>query len=486
MGSAGVRNLARNTAMLATAQTIGTAARLVYVVFVARLLGPEVYALLAYVQSWHLAFLPIALAGLGPALVHWVAADRARTAELAAAALALRLAATLAAAGACLALALALAPDRRAPGLIAVLLLALAGRAVTAWAQHLFVVCDLNRYTLRQEATFRVLELGAALLVLFAGGGLSALVLVHALCWCLQALLALRVVAARVGPVRLAWPRCAIRDLGAFAVPFFLLQLLAEWRIHGPLILYRGVTDDTVLFGQFALAMQVMLLVCAVPQALGAAVQPLLSRSAVRQDGRDLAYAATLQRLAFVGGALAGLLGLALGPALFTWLFGPAFATAGRLAGMTLWCLIPLTAGFGFPLVLMLRGEARGQIAQSMAATLVMAALVPGLGSAFGAPGAILGAGLGFATPPLLSTALALRRAPGTGQNVLLRPALSAAAPLAIYLTLEPASVVLALAIALIAMAVLVGRLGVVSRADLALLRGLPAGVAPVKPAPLP
>jgi O-antigen/teichoic acid export membrane protein len=473
MQSAGTRRIVRNTALLAAAQTIGTVARLAYVVVVARLLGPELYALLAYVQSWHLAFLPIALAGLGPALVHWISAEPGRTGGFVASGLALRAATTAVAAAACLALAAMFAPDPRAPALIAVLLLALAGRAMTAWAQHLYIALDLNRHTLRQESAFRLLELAAAATALLGGFGLQGLVIAQAAVWCVQAAVALRVAAAHVGPLRFGWPRREARDLVAFAMPFFGLQLLAEWRIHGPLILFRNVTDDAALFAQFALAMQAMLIASALPQALGAAAQPGLSRSAARRDARDIDYASMLQRLAFVGGTAAGLCGLALGPAVFAALFGADFAPAGHLAGLTLWCLIPVTAGFAFPLVLMLRGEAGNQILQSIAATLVMAALVPLLGAQFGPQGAIAGAGLGFATPPIVSTVIALRRGWGRLGSLLGRPAAMAGIALAAYLALEPLSAALGLSAGLAGLAIMARSLGVLTGADVELLRSV-------------
>ena len=58
---AGIRSIARNAMFLASTQVIKIVTKIVYVVIVARLLGPELYALLAYSHAWYLAFLPIAV-----------------------------------------------------------------------------------------------------------------------------------------------------------------------------------------------------------------------------------------------------------------------------------------------------------------------------------------------------------------------------------------------------------------------------------------
>ena len=469
----GLRLLARATAQLASAQAIGIVARLAYVALAARLLGPDLYALLAWSQTWYLAFLPLALFGLGPALVYRLATDPARAGELAASGLAIRLATTAVATAACMLLALPAAPDARVPLLVAVLLVALAGRAISAWAQHLYIAADLNRETLVQETTCRTLEVVVALAVLLAGGGIVALVTVHAAAWGLQALWSLRIVTARLGPTRPAWSPGAGRALLAASVPFGALQALAEWRLHGPLLLYAAVEAQAGRVGQFALAMQAMLILALFPQALATAAQPLLTRSAARGDGQDLRFASLLQRLAVTLGSAAGLCGLALGAPLFTAVFGADYAESGRLAGLTLWCFVPLAAGYAYPMLFVARGELAGQVVQSGAATAALVLLLPGLADAYGAAGAILAAGIAYAIPPLAATAAAASRGWTTIGAALLRPALAALAGLGTWLALAATGPALALLAALATLAGATALLGVLGRADLALLRSI-------------
>jgi O-antigen/teichoic acid export membrane protein len=301
--------------------------------------------------------------------------------------------------------------------------------------------------------------------VLAAGGGVAALVLLHAASWVAQALAGLRVVRRRIAPLAPAWLAPEVRSLAALALPFLCLQLLAEWRIHGPLILYRGVTEAAT-FGQFALAMQAMLIVSALPQALGAAAQPALVRAFAARDGRDLAYARLLHRYAFVGGTLAGLLGMALGPLVFGALLGETYAPAGQLVGLAMWCLVPITAGFGLPLVYTLRGEMRSQITLSALATLATALLVPLLGARYGSHGAVVGAALGFSVPPFVSALLAVRRGDGGLGELLLFPLLGSGATVLFYRVFEAYSPWLALAAGCLALAVFMTTLGLVRRHD--------------------
>ena len=180
-----------------------------------------------------------------------------------------------------------------------------------------------------------------------------------------------------------------------------------------------------------------------------------------------------IQRLAFVAGAAAGLLGLALGPWLFGFLLGPAFVPAGQLAGLTLWCLIPLLAGIGYPAVLVARGALRFQMLASVlgavATTVLLLVLVP----RFGAVGAIVGAAAGFALPPLLIYGAALRDGWTDVVSTLLRPLAAVAAAVLVWLLTPATGALPTLLPLLLAMGTLIGSallLRVVSPAEQAVL----------------
>lgn len=433
MKSAGTRSIARNAAFLSLSQGIGIAARLIYVFLVARLLGPDLYAVLAYSQAWHMAFLPIALFGLGSAMVWSIAPDHERAAEVAANGLAIRLLTTAIAAVACLMLSRVIAPDPRAPALIAVLTIALVARAFAAWAQHLFVAFEKTQYTLRQQALFRVVDLVVATVVLLNGGGLLLLVSAQAVVWCLQASRGIYLVRRDIVRFRFAFRPDQWRPLLAIAFPFLLIAWSVDWRMTGTLVLFRNLTNDGILFGQFALAMQAFFIASALPASLGAAAQPILRRSAQREDGKDLLYARAVQRVGIVGGAGLALAGMALGEPLFSLILGDDFARAGELVGLTLWCMIPLMIGNAYPPLLIARGQFSLQVIASLIGAAVMTALMFALVPDYGAHGAVASAFAGLAVPSLLIYVQACRQrlaAPGAD---LFRPLLAVGAALACY-----------------------------------------------------
>lgn len=428
-----VRSLASNTLVLALAQGVGIGTRLIYIVAVARLLGPELYALLAYSQTWSLAFLPLALLGVGPALIFAIARHPAAAGALTATGLALRLTLTCVAVGVCVGLAFQVAPDPRAPLVITVLAGALAGRSLTLFAQQLYVAFEVNHHTLMQESVARAAELVLVLAVLMQAGGLLWLVAAQGLVWWLQAVWSLWVVRRDLVPLGLNWQWTAWQPLLAFALPLFVTALSVDWRVSGPLILFRNLNPDPVLFGQFSLAMQALFILATLAYALGSAAQPLLTRSAQRGDGQDLRYASGIQRLAFLLGGAAGLLGQAFGPQVFRGVLGEAYGEAGQLTGLTLWCLIPLLAGIGFPAVLLARGRLLFATLVSVLGAVTSTLLVLWLTPRFGVAGAIVGAACGFSLPPLLIYGLALAEGWTDVWSTGVRPAAAVGAALLVW-----------------------------------------------------
>ncbi|MCP5372500.1 MAG: oligosaccharide flippase family protein [Hyphomicrobiales bacterium] len=469
----GLRSIARNTAFLTVARAVNVGTRTVYVILVARLLGPELYAMLAYSQAWYLAFMPIAIFGLGGVMVRSIGLDRTQAPEIAARALTVRLLSTTVAAIACVVLGWVLARDPQTPVLISVLVFALVARGVTQWAQHLFTAFEVSHHSMRQELVFRVTEVSIAIAVLLAGGDIIFLVATHAAVWWVQAIRALLIVHRRLVPLRVAWSPSRWLPMVVQAFPFFMGLLGMGWQNQAPVVMFRNLSADDVLVGQFALAMQALFISAALPEALAAAALPVLARSAQRADGKDLTYARGLLRLSFLLGAGAGLCGMAFGPWLFPVLFGPRFETAGHLVGLTLWCLIPMMARTALPAVIVARGHFYVAMFGSLAGAAAVTVLMPVLVDALGAPGAVLAAGLAMTVPAVVTIAFAVAKGWITIYAVLVRPVGAVAAGLAAYLFLQPLSPWLALAVALVAMGLASIALQVITKEERGGLRAL-------------
>jgi O-antigen/teichoic acid export membrane protein len=452
--SPAIKTITRNTVYLVSTRVVNVTSRLVWVVVAARILGPDLYALLAYSMTWQLSFLPLALFGVGPALSYLIGPDRSRIRDYAGHVLAIRLVTIIIAVTMCIIFSRIIMPDPRAPILIAILSLSLAARALTTYTHTLFTAFEINQYTMRQETFFGFLDLTVALGILLSGGDLLLLVSAKAVIAWLQTGWALRAAHRLVMPIHLEWQPAQWRPLLRLALPALMITLAVDWSFNGSLILFRNLTDDGILFGQYALAMRILTIATILPLALSRAIFPALRRAVARGDGKELLFASTMQRLAPVAGTAAGLLGWVLGEPFFRWMLGNPFSTAGELVGLTLWCLIPLTAGAGYPEVLIAQGRFRAIVIVSVTGAVVMTLLTFLLVPWYGVTGAIVAAFLGFSVTPGGAFWLAWRQKQADPINEVVRPFAAASLGLGIFLALALFSQWLALLAGLLTLTV--------------------------------
>jgi O-antigen/teichoic acid export membrane protein len=431
---AGVRSVAKNTAFLTATRGINIAARMVYIILVARLLGPELYGLLAFSQSWYLAFLPIAIFGLGDIVLRTIAMHPGQAEAIAAKALSIHVIMATAASITCAVLAWVVLPDSDAPLLISVLALALIGRTLSAWADNLFVAFDTGDKILRHEVFFRVTELIAAIVILLSGGGLLLLAAFHAITWWAHAARGIFVVRRDLLPVHTIWNASTLVPVALSGIPFVIIAFAVNWMMQGPIILFHGLAGTDLEFSQYTLAMQILFIAAMLPISLGHAAQPVVTRAAKRGDGKDLIYAHVVLRLSFILGSVAGLVGLTFGPWLTEFLFGEKFTLAGQLMGLSLWCLIPIFGTSAFPTVILARGHFRILMIAAVTGALTLTCVLPLLAMAFGIRGAIVAVGLGFVASLVVTSAFTAKAGWANPFVTMVRPLIVTIISAAVYL----------------------------------------------------
>lgn len=467
MAYPGLKSIARNTTFMTTARAVNVLARTVYVVLVARLLGPELYALLAYTQAWYLAFVPVAIFGLGNVIVRMVGMDRSSAPEVAAQSLTIRLLTTLVALALCVGIAWALADEPQTPFIISILSFALVGRAITAWAQHMFVAFEVTQHQLRQEVVYRLLELGLVVAALLIWRDILYLVIIHSVIWWVQAFAALRIVHRDLTPIAFDWAPRRWLPMLKVAVPFFVAMIALNWQAQGPIVMFRMLAGDDVLAGQFSLAMQALAILSSLPEALAASALPILSRSAMRKDGKDVLYANGILRLSFIVGAAAGLCGLTFGPWLFPLVFGARFETAGILVGPILWCMILKMGKSAFGPVMVAHGYFYYSMFIGLISATALTLLTLVLTPAYGVWGAIIAMAAGLTLSLSLSLAFSVAKGWLSVYASVVRPLAAVSGAFAAYMLLWSVSAWLALVVSLAVLALASVLVQVVTRREL-------------------
>jgi O-antigen/teichoic acid export membrane protein len=289
--------------------------------------------------------------------------------------------------------------------------MALAGRSIALWSSQVFVAAERSRLALQQEGIFRPLEAVLGLALVYSGGGVLGVALLHALIWWLQAVRGIGLVRGRLFSVVPCWQATRLLALARAGAPIAISGLLSGWLVTGPLILYArqdSATPESV--GQLALPMQATgVLMGLVLSASGAAI-PVLSRAVLRGDRKDLRFLAVSAVAAVTFGLLASALAWLAGPKLVPAVFGASFGTAGKLLGASLALLIPLAVGNAASQVLFAHGRAAGMVASSLLGAAVLLVALPWLVAQWGPIGAIAAAGIGTSSWAVAAAAAAYRR----------------------------------------------------------------------------
>jgi O-antigen/teichoic acid export membrane protein len=452
MPTSGFKSIAVNAGHLTIARAFAQILRGVFVVILARCLGPEIYGLFAYCQSWYMSFLPLTALGLGAIIIREVGRNKKKGGEVVTTALGLRSFLAVAGALACGITGWATEISPAVEQLLLVFSLAIVGRGIANWSEQVFAAYEASRYTLQQELFFRIFEVVFGLVALGLGGGAVAVAAVHAFIWWIQAIRGLYLVHHRLIAIRfkLAWQdmaRLFIRGL-----PLCLSVLFSGWLLQGPLVLYRHVSGAGKDLGQLALVMQALVLLCTVPWSIGMASLPVLSRAAEREDGKDLWFAEGMLRVGSLLWATVALSAMALGPCLVQGVFGVRYAPAGQMLGLALWLLIPLTGGSSLAQVFVARGRYIIPCLHALNGAVVFTLTFPVFVSNFGLDGVLFatGAGLGVWA---LGLVFQLARDYGLDFDfAVVKPGIAVMLAAVFYKVIEPAGGTLALVVSWLAL----------------------------------
>ena len=443
----------------------------IYVIVLARYLGPEIYGLFAYGHSWYVAFLPLASLGIDQILGREVGKNRERGAEVVAQTLALRATTSVVGAVACALIGWLTEADPFARQLLIIFSLALAGRGLALWSEQVFVAYEVSRYTLQQEAFFRSIEVVVGFSVFLLGGRASALAVVHALIWWLQAICGLVLVRKNLTRVQPKWAWRGLLSLITKGFPLCLGSLFLGWLLQGPLVLFRHVPNASDTFGQLALALQLFGLLLIVPLSIGTVALPILSRSAARQDGKDLRFVEVMLRISFIFVAITGLCGMAFGTWLVTLVFGNQYSLAGHLLGSALWLLIPFSMAISTFQVLIGKGHFVASSFCAFCGALVLTIALPPIANELGPYGALLATGLGMS---LWAVTLITLLAWSDGLNLglaIFRPAVVVLLSVGVYMGLVRVSPWVALPASLLTLLAATFAFGVLTIKERAALR---------------
>jgi len=451
----GVASILRNGLYLLGSGWLAYGLRGLYVIALARFLGPDGYGLIAYAQALYVLLIGFIGLGMEIILPREVGRNRERGADVLRLLLTVRVVTTLVGAVTFLAIGLLAEPTATGRTVILILALALLGRSVAIMAQQAFVAFEASRLQLLVSAVFRTAELAAGCTALVLGADVVVVAAIHAASWVGEGLTALMLVDRRLAPLRGQRPWAGLPALLREGAVIGLSVALGTWLNAGPLVMYRYMAEDLGAVGILGLALQATMLIAGALGSFMTAAVPVLSRSVERADGRDANYLDAATRIGLVLATIGCLAGLAAGPWLVRVLAGADFTPAGALLGPALLLIGPIIVSAAAAQVFMVRGKATTPLYTNLAAAAVLTAALPPAATSFGASGVLVAIVAAWLVRAIVLQALVyhvFRRQPS---SACIRVAAAAMVLIGAALALAPASVMVSALLIMTAVLVL-------------------------------
>ena len=393
----GHRSILKNAAFIYASLLINQVSRAIYVVVLARVLGPQMFGMLSYAQAWYLAFLPLSLLGLGPLLARELGRDRKAGARVADDVASIRIVTILITAVASGVIGIAVSGSPTVSDLMIVFAIALVGRAASMWADQMFQAYEVNHFSLKQAHVFRTAEVLLGIVLALLTKDVVWVALGHALIWLTQGVRGLYLVIRYLQPLAPRWRWSNLQLLLVAGIPLCLSDVFNTFMVQGGIILYNasGAVDELV--GNLGIIVQALMILGSLFVALSRAALPAVSRSVARGDANHRIYVSIMIRLAFVFGTLAAVWALAIGADIVKFVLGAHYRTAGQWLWLMLWVLVPYIIKQAVNNALMAHGSYRQTMWLNLIGGVSMAGAVLLLVEPYGFTGVVAGTLIGFA-----------------------------------------------------------------------------------------
>ena len=334
--------LASNVSAILATYLSGRIIRFVYLIFVARLLPPEEIGIYIYGVALYLAFFGVSQFGQQGILSTRIGRSQLGILNLLAHSFTVRILATTIVTTMLLIFAVATEPEPRILVAVVSFVLTLIPRSIVLWVRNCYVALEQTAWIPRWETAFRTAEATAGILILYGGGGLVEICILHLFFWTIEAGAALRrlTVQARI-PLRIGRDGRYLVKLVRQSVYFMLsLWLVDFFLVIGPVI-FRRLQTDGALVGFFGVAMQFFTTFMVVFIALGDALLPKLSRSFKQSSMSGLRAVPLMMRLILVAGVPLALIANTMLPPFIELLLGERYSETGVITAHLTWSVAP-------------------------------------------------------------------------------------------------------------------------------------------------
>lgn len=349
------KKLAGDAFSLSMSRIVTTASRVIYLLLAARLLGPELYGLFVYSQSWYLIFLPLAMLGLRTIALRDMGRERKNSDDILQQALFLMICSSIFVSLLSAFFGYVSEDNPLVRNTILIFSLALLIRSLNVHAETIFMAYERPRILLPISLILRPLETLTGIAALLLGGGLIALASIHTAVWAAQAgILYFLAFKQKLQP-----PPALINRTGKRMIlqglPMLMSGILIGQIQRGPVLYFRWIGG--VNLGQLSILIQFISAFSVVPTAIHQSLLPAMSRKAAYQEADAHFFTERISSFFFSIAAFAGLAAMVLADPVLLPLLGSRYELAVRHMGLAVFILGLYGAGLSIIQLLTAKGK---------------------------------------------------------------------------------------------------------------------------------
>lgn len=323
------KSILHNITALASSQFAGSLIRFMYMLVLARMLGPEQAGVYLYGVALYLGVMSVGMFGQSTFLAQRLGKHKGTPQPILHHSLTLTLTATFITGAGLTLFVWSTEPEFTLRLAVLCFVGAMVTRSLVIWVRGVYIALEQPGWIPRYELFFRGAEALTSIATLWVGGGLLIACFCHFLFWGLEAFFSLRKLSYEYpGILGLGCRRVYLKKVAAVSV-LILISITAMAQFPQiAIVLLRRLQPDGAIVGHFGLAMQFMSAMMIVPIAATQAFLPRLSSSFIRGGGEDLITAVKLTGILTLAG---GVIAAAYGPWCITWVLGSGYAETAEL-----------------------------------------------------------------------------------------------------------------------------------------------------------
>lgn len=293
----GINSITFNASFLVISKFVEKNFRFVYLIILARYLGPKNIGLYNFGIAFYLLFMPLVMWGMREFLGVVIGKEKKDYTEAIANTLFLRLITTVLGFTAFLSIGWLTSEDLQSLLLISIFAVALFGRSFAFYGRDLFIASERSHYSALSEVGFRLFEFVCGSLWLLLGGGLFGVCFIHAGAWVLEGITML-FCSKRKLSFHIIFPKYhEIAHIFVQCLPFALYMIFWMGFQHIGMVLLKNLANNEAYLGYYAVSFQLILNLILLPQVFSQAALPVLSRVQSRGSRENEVYLETVVKM---------------------------------------------------------------------------------------------------------------------------------------------------------------------------------------------